>query len=114
MRIRFRSRLAALAAGAFAIGALVAPAALAGCANGNDGSPAPATSSAAVFPVTVGSVTLNARPEKIISLSPTATEMLFAVGAGAQVTAVDDNSNYPPEAPKSDLSGFSPNAEAVA
>ncbi len=38
------------------------------------------------------------RPSRIVSLSPTATEMLFAIGAGDQVMAVDDQSNYPPEA----------------
>ena len=37
-------------------------------------------------------------PSAIISLSPTATEMLYAIGAGDQVLAVDDFSNYPPEA----------------
>jgi iron complex transport system substrate-binding protein len=51
---------------------------------------------------------------KIISLSPTATEMLFAIGAGSQVIAVDDQSNFPPEAPKTDLSGNTPNVEAIA
>ena len=40
--------------------------------------------------------------------------MLFAIGAGPQVTAVDDQSNYPADAPKTDLSGFQPNAEAIA
>ena len=64
--------------------------------------------------MTVGSVTLDKRPEKIVSLSPTATEMLFAIGAGTQVTAVDDQSNFPADAPKTDLSGFQPNAEAIA
>ncbi len=49
-----------------------------------------------------------------MSLSPTATEMLFAIGAGPQVTAVDDQSNYPAEAPITDLSGFEPNVEAIA
>jgi iron complex transport system substrate-binding protein len=58
--------------------------------------------------------TIKAKPEKIVSLSPTATEILFAIGAGKQVTAVDDQSNFPPEAPKSDLSGFKPNVEAIA
>lgn len=55
-------------------------------------------------------------PTKIISLSPTGTEMLFAIGAGDQVIAVDDQSNYPPEALKvtTDLSGFTPNVEAIA
>jgi iron complex transport system substrate-binding protein len=52
-------------------------------------------------------------PKAIVSLSPTATEMLFAIGAGPQVIAVDDQSNYPPEAPKTDLSGFKPNVEAI-
>jgi iron complex transport system substrate-binding protein len=54
------------------------------------------------------------RPERIVSLSPSLTEMLFAIGAGDQVIAVDQYSNYPPEAPRTDLSGFSPNVEAIA
>ena len=53
-------------------------------------------------------------PSSIVSLSPTATEMLFAVGAGKQVKAVDDQSDYPPKAPRTDLSGFNPNVEAIA
>jgi iron complex transport system substrate-binding protein len=75
-------------------------------------------STAAAFPVTIpaanGDVTLGERPEHIVSLSPTATEMLFAIGAGDQVEAVDDQSNYPPDAPVTDLSGFEPNVEAIA
>ncbi len=65
------------------------------------------------FPVTVGDVTLAAPPTAIVSLSPTATEMLFAIGAGEQVVAVDEFSTYPPEAPVTDLSGFTPNVEAI-
>ena len=53
-------------------------------------------------------------PERIVSLSPTATEMLFAIGAGDQVVAVDDQSDYPEGVPSTDLSGFEPNLEAVA
>jgi iron complex transport system substrate-binding protein len=53
-------------------------------------------------------------PRKIISLSPTATEMLFAIGAGKQVIAVDDQSNFPERAPTTDLSGYTPNVEAIA
>jgi iron complex transport system substrate-binding protein len=75
---------------------------------------AAASASSAAFPVTVGTLTLTQRPEKIISLAPTATEMLFAIGAGPQVVAVDDQSNYPTTAPKTDLSGFKPSAEAIA
>jgi iron complex transport system substrate-binding protein len=54
------------------------------------------------------------RPHHIVSLSPTATEMLFAIGAGSQVVAVDDQSNYPATAPTTKLSGFQPNVEAIA
>lgn len=87
---------------------------LGACADDTTGQPSADDTTAAAFPVTVDNVTLQERPRKIISLSATATEMLFAINAGPQVTAVDDNSNYPPEAPKSDLSGFTPNAEAIA
>lgn len=96
------------------VAALAAVAALAGCAGEDGGSPAPTASAGPHFPVTAGSVTLAQRPEKIVSLSPSTTEMLFAVGAGAQVTAVDDNSNHPAGVPTSALSGFKPNAEAIA
>ncbi|GAA3119657.1 ABC transporter substrate-binding protein [Streptosporangium carneum] len=69
------------------------------------------------FPVTVqagnGPVVVQSRPERIVSLSPTATESLFAVGAGSQVVAVDDQSDYPAQTPKSALSGFKPNVEAI-
>ena len=51
---------------------------------------------------------------RIVSLSPTATEMVFAIGAGDLVIAVDAFSYYPPEAPVTDLSGFEPNVEAIA
>ncbi len=54
--------------------------------------------------------------QAIVSLSPTATEILFAIGAGDQVLAVDDQSNYPAEAAAkaSELSGYEPNVEAIA
>jgi iron complex transport system substrate-binding protein len=72
----------------------------------------------APFPVTVeadnGKVRIAKRPTRIVSLSPTATEMLYAVGAGRQVVAVDSLSNYPRRAPRTSLSGFRPNVEAIA
>jgi cobalamin transport system substrate-binding protein len=55
-----------------------------------------------------------ATPHRIVSLSPTATESLFAIGAGKQVVAVDDQSDYPKRAPHTSLSGFTPNVEAIA
>jgi iron complex transport system substrate-binding protein len=90
-----------------------------GSEGGNEAASTGASPSAAAdFPVTLtahnGKVTIEERPTRIVSLSATATEMLFAIGAGDQVTAVDDNSNYPPEAPTTRLSGFEPNVEAIA
>jgi iron complex transport system substrate-binding protein len=54
------------------------------------------------------------RYHRIISLSPTVTEDLFAIGAGQQVVAVDNQSTYPKRAPRTSLSGFTPNVEAIA
>lgn len=75
------------------------------------------TTAAADFPVTVdvanGPVTVEQKPERIVSLSPTATETLFAIGAGDHVVAVDDRSDYPADAPRTELSGFEPNVEAI-
>lgn len=54
------------------------------------------------------------KPDRIISLSPTATEMLFAIGAGGNVVAVDSHSNFPKDAPLTKLSALEPNLEAIA
>lgn len=53
--------------------------------------------------------------QRIVSLSPTATEMLFAIGAGDQVHAADEFSNFPADAPTTPgLSGYQPNIESIA
>ena len=99
-------------------------AALAACTS-SAASPAPrkpasgsAAKAPAGFPVTVttaaGKAHLASKPAAIVSLSPTATEMLYAIDAGSQVKAVDDESDYPKQAPMTKLSGFTPNAEAIA
>ena len=79
---------------------------------------APAPRDREPFPVTLrspaGKTTIRKQPRRIVSLSPTATETLFAIGAGRQVVAVDDQSDFPRSAPRTRLSGFTPNAEAVA
>ena len=100
---------------------------LASAACGNDASSSATTAGAAssvpdttVAPSTAPEVTGDSVPapaaKAIVSLSPTATEMLFAIGAGDQVIAVDDMSNFPAEALQKphDLSGFEPNVEAIA
>jgi iron complex transport system substrate-binding protein len=69
------------------------------------------------FPVTVDvdgtPFTLATRPERIVSLSPSSTEGLFAIGAGPQVIAADEFSDFPAEAPTTTLSGVTPNVEAI-
>lgn len=59
-------------------------------------------------------VPLPADATRIVSLSDAATEDLFADGAGHQVVAVDSYSTYPPNAPRTKLSAFQPNVEAIA
>lgn len=92
--------------------------ALLAAACGGQAAPRQQPAAQAAFPVTVkaanGPVEIKARPGRIVSLSPTATEMLFAIGAGDQVAAVDQQSNYPPQAPTTKLSGYQPNVEAIA
>ena len=109
-------RLAALTAAT----ALALAAAACG-SSGSSGTPgsggvAP-TSDGGTFPAAIttaiGVVHVKSRPTAIISLSPTATEMLYAIGAGRQVKAVDSDSDYPPHAPMTKLSALSPNLEAI-
>jgi iron complex transport system substrate-binding protein len=105
-----------LIAVAFAAG-LVAAACSSNSNSHAAGAPHPAKAGGG-FPVTVtaanGPVRLTKQPDAILSLSPTATEMLYAIGAGSQVKGVDSDSNYPPQAPRTKLSGFTPNIEAIA
>ncbi len=84
---------------------------VASAACGDDGGGAPAATGGAL---PTAPTSAPSGPTRIVSLSPTATETLFAIGAGKQVIAVDDQSNHPAEAPRTDLSGFTPNVEAIA
>jgi len=61
------------------------------------------------------SVKLEKIPQRIISLAPSNTEILFALGLAERVVAVTDYCNYPPEAKgKPSIGGFStPNIEKV-
>lgn len=99
--------------------AVAIAAALALTACGQDGTRTATAddSPAAAFPTTIttdaGAVRIAERPDAIVSLGATATEMLFAVGAGEQVKAVDEHSNYPAEAPTTELSSYEPNVESI-
>jgi iron complex transport system substrate-binding protein len=108
------------------LGAAVASAVITGCSSSSSGSssgtgtatPARATAGGQAFPVSVsaanGKVTIPSDPSRIVSLSPTATEDLYKVGAGKQVVAVDQTSNHPAGVPKTSLNGITPNIEAIA
>lgn len=81
--------------------------------------PAPANDPASAFPIRVSvpgqePVTLTEQPKRIVSLSPTATESLYAIGAGEQVVAVDKYSNYPEQAPQKNISGLTVTAATIA
>ena len=99
-------RLFALAAAVSAAAAIL----VAGAAGAPQATPS--------FPVTVtagnGKLIVPKAPRRIVSLSATATESLFAIDAGKQVIAVDEQSDYPQGAPRTTLSGFTPNVEAIA
>lgn len=75
--------------------------------------PATPTEDASTFPVTrtddLGrDITVEARPERIVSLAPSNTEILFAIGAGEQVVGVTEHCNYPPEVQeRTSVGGFS-------
>jgi iron complex transport system substrate-binding protein len=115
-RICAAAAIAALAAAALAgCGSASAPSASTASSPGSGPASQAAGSS---FPVTLtaanGPVTIKAKPLRIVSLAPTATEDLYAVGAGPQVVAVDQDSDYPMTAKRTSLSGLTPNLEAIA
>jgi len=64
------------------------------------GAPTPAPTPAVAYPMTLvddegTTVTIPARPERIVSLTPATTEILFAVGAGPRVVGATDADDYP-------------------
>jgi iron complex transport system substrate-binding protein len=81
-------------------------------------SPVNAANTATKYPLVISSggysTTIAKKPTRIISLSPSATESLFEIGAGKQVLAVDSLSNFPKSVPITQLSAFEPNVEAIA
>ena len=67
------------------------------------------------FPISVksagGTSRSRARPDRILSLSASATQMLYAIGAGSQVVGVDKYSAYPANAPRTKFTGYESSAE---
>ena len=111
--ISARSRVCLFATTAALVAALISA-----CGSSSQGGSTQANTSASAFPVTIrtaaGPVKISHRPRRIVSLSPSATEDLFALGAGAQVVAVDSDSTLPRNAPHTALSAYHPNVEAIA
>jgi iron complex transport system substrate-binding protein len=131
--MRTSKRLSATMRSGAVLAAVAAAAALAGCSSASStatatralgsasAAPTPTTTLIPHWPVTVtptstptsAPVTIDGLPKRIVSLDPTATEDLYAVGAGAQVVAVDQNSDFPPGAPVTTLSSVNPDIGAV-
>ena len=112
MRFRFAPVLAVLLLVASACGAATAPV--------QSQQPSPtATAAAAAFPATVTdfqnrSVTVAQRPERIVSIGPSITEFVFALGAGPRVVGADDFSDEPAAAKQVEkVGGIKVNFEKV-
>jgi iron complex transport system substrate-binding protein len=86
-------------------------------ASGPSSAATASTSASTAYPMKIvaanGTITIPAKPTAIVSMSPTATEMLYAIGAGSQVKAVDSYSDYPKNAPITKLNALTPNVEAI-
>ena len=72
-------------------------------------------SAASSYPLRVrsgdGNILITSRPIRILSLSASASQMLYAVGAGSQVVRVDKYSLYPTNAPRTEYSGYETSVE---
>jgi len=104
---------------------------VAGCGDdgedATDSTPPPTTTAASqsptagAYPVTITrsdgvTHTIEARPERVVSLSPGGTEIVFTIGAGEALIAVDNNADYPPEVADvpNRVDAYEPNIEAIA
>src|SRR6266849_4209383 len=91
---------------------------LASCGGAVSVSPSPSVT-ASPFPATLSdfqnrSVTVPARPERLVSIGPSITAFLFALGAGSRVVGVDDFSDEPAEAAtREHVGGIKVNFEKV-
>lgn len=115
-----RSRTARTAAALLALALAAATLALAGCA-GSSAEPVATEQVKAAFPATVTddasrTVTIDAAPERIVSLAPANTEILFALGLGDKVVGVTTYDDYPAEVEDIPKMGdfVQPNVEAIA
>ena len=80
----------------------------------------PAPSLATTYPITLTDdlgreVTIEAPPVRIVSLAPSITEIVFALGLGDRVVGVTDFCDYPPEALEKEKIGgwWTPDVEKI-
>jgi len=104
-----KNRLAALV---FILTLAITLSSLPGCASPTGG---PAPSPATLTDQLGRAVKIDKAPQRIISLAPSNTEILFALGLADRVIAVTNYCDYPPEAKqKPKIGGFSnPNIESI-
>jgi iron complex transport system substrate-binding protein len=92
---------------------------VAACVPSTTGEPGPGGAAPGSFPQTVTdfqgqSVVVDRRPERIVSIGPSNTEFLYALGAGDRVVGVDDFSDEPaPARDKEKVGGVKVNVERV-
>ena len=104
---------------------LLSPSLAVGCSGGGTaGGPLGGTASEAKkssgYPLTIiddvgREVTFDSRPKRVVSMAPSVTETLFAVGAGRRVVGVTTADDYPPEVESIEAVGDyrGPNVEKV-
>jgi iron complex transport system substrate-binding protein len=87
----------------------------------NDDPTAIPVSTIASFPLTIQrsdgkALTITKPPSRVVSLSPGATEIMYAVGAQAGLVAVDNQADYPDAAKNfaTKVDAFEPNVETIA
>jgi iron complex transport system substrate-binding protein len=73
--------------------------------------PQPTAVPAPAFPVTVTdddgqTITIDKEPQRLITLAPSNTEIVYALGIGDRLVAVSDYSDYPPEAASKPKVGY--------
>ena len=86
-----------------------------------DPTPIEGIATVAAYPVDIPrsdgkTLTLAAPPQRIVSLSPGATEIIYALGAESSLAAVDNQSDFPQAAADfpTKVDAFEPNIEAIA
>jgi len=88
-------------------------------ASGGNNQPSNEGPAATAYPLAIKDATdtelvFEAAPKKVVTLLPSETEIMYAIGAGEEVVGVDDYSNFPEDAAqKTKIGGMEANIEAI-